>query len=250
MRFFWVIGFFLSFSLSTLAQGEIDSTPRALTRHEYTIAGLLYNNGWGAEFSYGKMKNIKVKKLYSVDFAIVHDPKEIKISNPYSSQNSRFVYGKTNSLINIRLTYGKLHSFYRKLDKGGVEVRGYYKIGLVVGLLKPIYYKIGSDLKIEKFNSASHFSSYDIYGKASYFKGFGELKVVPGLNMKAAVSFEFGKKDLFVNAIESGFSFDVFPKEMELMANEYNDFYFFSLFIVGRFGRIINPRIKYLSPKK
>lgn len=248
MRFFWIIGFILCSTLTSLAQGEIDSTPRALTRHEYTIAGILYSNGWGAEYSYGKMKNIKRKTLYSADFAIVHDPKEIKISNPYSTQNSRYVYGKTHSLINIRITYGKLYRFYQKLDKGGVEVRGYYKVGAVFGFVKPIYYKIGREEKIEKFNSAAHVSSTDIYGKASYFKGFGEMKVVPGVNVKTALSFEFGKKDLVINAIEGGVSMDLFPQKIELMANDYSDFYFVSLFIAGRFGKIINPRMKYLSP--
>lgn len=250
MRFFWILGFILCSSITVLAQGEIDSTPKALTRHEYTLGGILYNSGWGAEFSYGKMKNIKLKALYSVDFAVVHAAKEIKISNPYSPKNSRYVYGKTHSLINLRLTYGKLYRFYQKLDKGGIEVRGYYKIGAVFGFVKPIYYKIGREEKIEKFNSAAHVSSESIYGKASIFKGFSEIKIVPGVNMKAALSFEFGKKDLIINAIEGGVSADVFPKQIELMANDYNDFYFVSLFIVGRFGKVVNPRMKYLIPKK
>lgn len=250
MRFFGIIVYVTFLSITSFAQGEIDSTPKALIRHEYTIGGILYSSGWGAEFSYGKMKTIKLKTLYSVDFAIVHDPKEIKISNPYSSQNSRYVYGKTHSLVNFRFTYGNLHRFYQKLDKGGIEVRGYYKIGLVLGFAKPIYYKIGSEQKIEKFNSAAHVSSNDIYGKASFFKGISETKVLPGVNAKSALSFEFGKKDLIINAIEGGFSVDVFPKKIEIMANEYNDFYFISLFIVGRFGKVVNPRIKYMKTKE
>lgn len=243
-----MVGMLLS-STFTFAQGEIDSLPRALIRNEYSLAGLLYSNGWGLELVYGKMKNIKKKSLYSFDFAVVYDPKEIKISNPSSSKYSRFVYGKTHSLINIRVCYGNQRRFYQKMDKGGIEVRGYYRIGAVIGFLKPIYYEIGSERDLEKFSSGAHVSALEIYGKANYFKGFSEMSVVPGLHLKGALSFEFGKKDRIINAIEGGVSVDVFPKEMELMANEYNDFYFLSVFLCGRIGKIVNPRMKLLENK-
>ncbi len=247
MRYLILIGFCILQAFLSFGQGDIDSLPKALIRNEHSFAAHLYTNGWGAEYCYGKMNNIHKKTLYSFDFSVVHDPKEVKVSNPYSSENSRYVYGKTNVFFDTRFTYGKLFSLYQKKDKGGIEIRCYYKIGPVLGFLKPIYYKVGADMKVEKFNSAAHVSIADIYGKASFFKGFNEMKVIPGIHAKGAVSFEFGKKDLMISAIEGGVSVDVFVKEIEIMANNYNDFYFAALFISGRFGKIKNPRLRYLN---
>ncbi len=249
MRNLIVIGFCILQTFLSFAQGEIDSIPKALVRNEHSVAGHLYTNGWGVEYCYGKMNNIHSKTLYSFDFAIIHDAKEVKVSNPISSDNSRYAYGKLNVFFNTRFTYGKLHNLYQKKDKGGVEIRCYYKIGPVFGFLKPIYYKVGKESKIEKFNSASHLNITDIYGKASFFKGFSEIKIMPGAHIKGAVSFEFGKKDLIINAIEGGLSIDIFMKEVEIMANDFNSFYFAALFISGRFGKIKNPRIKRIKTK-
>jgi len=249
---FLVVASCLLQSIVALAQGQVDSLPKALTRHEHTIGGILYTNGWGVGYSYGKMNKAKLKTLYSADFAIVHDPKEIKTTNPASSENNRFVYGKTNFLLNLHFTYGKLYRIYEKKDVGGIEIRFFYRIGPSFGIQKPIYYRfnIDGDESVEKFTNATHQSIGNIEGKASFFKGFDEINVIPGIHTKIGVSFEFGKQDLVINAIEGGVSVDVFPKRIELMANDFNQYVFSSLYLTLRFGKIINPRIKKIKAKQ
>lgn len=249
---FLVVGFFMLQVVVVFAQGQIDSLPKAFTRNEHTVGGVLYTNGWGLGYAYGKMKKAKLKTLYSVDFAIVHDPKEIKTTNPASSDNNRFVYGKTNFLLNLHFTYGKLHRLYEKKDVGGIEIRYFYKLGPSFGFQKPIYYRFGVDsvVSVEKFTNATHQLISNIEGKASFFKGFDEINVIPGVHANVGVSFEFGKQDLLINAVEGGISIDVFVKKIELMANEYSQFAFPSLYLSLRFGKIVDPRIKKTNTKQ
>jgi hypothetical protein len=230
--------FQLIYSSIVFAQGDIDDEKRALIRNERTFHLSLNSNGWGGGFAYGKMVNIYRKKIYSVELVTIKDAKELKINNPYQPEFHRFIYGKNNVFYNFRFGYGHLFILYDKKDKGGIEVRWFYTAGPLLGVLKPVYYV--TNLKpeiIEKFNP-----SREIYGGASYFKGFDELSVVPGAFIKVGTSFEFSKKDLAINALEGGVTLDLFPKKIDLMANNKNQFYFLAIFVSYRFGKIINPR--------
>lgn len=237
MRRIIAICIFLFQASVFFGQGQIDSTPKVLVRNEITAAILINSNGWGGEVSYGKMKNIEHKQFLSFNFATIKDAKEIKLS----SENGRFVYGKVNEFVVFRFTYGYLNRLYEKKDIGGVEIRWFYKIGPALGLEKPIYYQI-NDSVVQKLTK----NNRDIIeGKASFFKGLGESSIVPGLHATVGTSFEFGKKDLNISAFEGGVNFDIFPREIIILDNDLNQFYFVSLFLAYRFGRIVNPRIKY-----
>lgn len=242
MKYAIISVLFIFLSLSSYAQGEIDSEQKALIRNERSFHLSLNSNGWGGGFTYGKMVNIYRKKLYSAELVIIKDPKELKVNNPYQPDYRRFVYGKNNVFYNFRFLYGNLHKLYDKKDKGGIEVRWFYNFGPSIGLLKPVYYITGVDpLRTEKFDPALH-TATSILGGASYFKGFSELGVVPGASVKVGGSFEFSKRDLLLNALEGGVIFDLFPSKIDIMANDRNNFYFLAIFVSYRFGKIINPR--------
>ncbi len=228
--------------LLIFAQGDIDSEQKVLIRNERSYHLSLNSNGWGGGFTYGKMINIKRKIFYTAELVTIKDAKELKINNPYQPELRRFVYGKNNIFYDFRFGYGHLIKLYDKKDKGGIEVRLFYHIGPVLGLLKPVYYITSVDpLTTERFDPALH-TSTSILGGASYFKGFNELSVVPGAFAKIGGSFEFNKKDILINALEGGLTFDLFPKKIDIMANDKNQFYFFAIFVSYRFGKIINPR--------
>jgi len=240
--------FILSFLSLTRAQGEIDDEQKALIRNERSYHLSLNSNGWGGGFTYGKMINIYRKKLYSIELVTIKDAKELKINNPYEPDYRRFVFGKNNIFYNFRFGYGHLFKLYSKKDKGGIEVRWFYNVGPLLGMLKPVYYVTDSDpYTTEKFNSSLHTAS-SILGGAPYFKGFSEISVVPGAFVKVGSSFEFSKKDLQINALESGLTLDLFPKKIDLMANNKNQFYFLALFVSYRFGKIINPHAIVKKP--
>lgn len=250
-RFITILGCVI-LSFSAFGQGEIDSVPRSSVRNEYTFEGSIYANGWGLGFSFGKMINIRKKHLYSSDFAVIKDFKEEKVTNSYIRGGGRFVYGKENSFLVWRFSYGQLFRLYEKKDKRGVEIRWFYKIGATLGFAKPIYYKFidNNQIVVGKFSETPmQVSIADIHGRASFFKGFKEINIVPGVHGKVALSFEFGKKDLKIRALESGVVVDFFPKKIEIMVNDYNKLYFFSVFLSARFGYIKNPRLKHIDKK-
>lgn len=224
-------------------QGEIDNENRALFRNESTVNLLLNSNGWGFGYTFGKMDNISRKTLWNVEWVKIKDPKEYKQNAVYPDFR-RFVYGKQNEFYNLRFNFGNLISLYQKKDKGGIEVRCFYFVGINAGLLKPVYYitqldSIGEAAKYEKFSNAN---LTNIYGGAPFYKGLSELKFVPGIHSKIGASFEFSNRDLVINAVEGGIGIDLYPKVVKIMENNENNFYFLSLFIGYRFGRIINPR--------
>lgn len=253
-RYLLILAFFLAISKLVFAQGDVDEGNKIFLRNESSCSFLLNSNGWGINYQYGKMIDAFNKKTYNIDIVGIRHPKEIKTSNPYFPNLKRFVFGKKNNFYCLRFGLGKQKKLYSKLDKGGVEIRYFYSAGPTIGILKPIYYEIlyfssGSyQIKTEKFNTSIH-SIFDIYERASFFKGFNEISVIPGIYSKIGASFEFSKKDENVNAIEIGATLEVFPKDIKIMATKNNGFYFASLFVSYRFGKIVNKRLKRLRRK-
>lgn len=240
---------FLSLSCSfLLAQGELAESPRIFYRNEKSLGFLLNSNGWGASGRYTKRLNARKKTLYEVDFANIKHPKEVNVSNNFPNNRS-FVFGKTNLFLNFRAGWGKQNEMFRKVDRGGISVRRYFSVGPTLGVLKPIYYevfKIGGNgnndyyITEEKFSTSTH--QGNIYGRASFFKGLNELSVMPGACGRFGLSFEYSSSDIHIHAIETAVSLDLFPKQMEIMATEKNSFYFLTLSVSYRFGRVVDAR--------
>jgi hypothetical protein len=234
------------FGLLVFGQGEIDSQKKIFYRNERSASFMLNSNGWGLNYRYGKRTNAFVKNIYDVDFAVLKDSKEVKLS---AFGPGSFVYGKLNDCYVIRPGLGIQKEIYRKVDKGGIAIRYFYTGGPSACLLKPVYYEVaylvsGSttyNLKEEKFSTGSNQQSPDdIYGPASYFKGFNELSLVPGIFGKIGLNFEYSNKDIILHAIEVGAIIDAFAKQIHIMADTKNNQLFLTLFVSYRFGKVID----------
>jgi hypothetical protein len=252
--------------LGVYAQGEINLQPNYvnLDEREWSIAALINSNGFGANYRYGQRIDANNKRLFEVDFAYMKDPKEQKkpsIINP----NSKLVDGKKNLAFNFRFGYGRQHEICRKHDVGGIAVRYFYNFGPSVVLLKPIYYDVGELIPIlgtiysdwkphppaKKYDASWYSNNIRIGNRASFFKGFDELKPVPGAFAKFGFNFDFGKEDKVVHALETGLIAEAFIKKVEIMdftnpdinLKKYaqNQQFFLTLFISYRFGRIVDP---------
>ena len=240
--FFNLIGGFL------FAQGEIKDQARIFYRNEKSFGISLNSNGIGVSGRYAIRINARKKTLWEIDGANIKHPKEIRISNSYYNNRS-FVFGKQNLFLNLRGGWGKQHEMFRKVDRGGISIRRYFTIGPVIGFLKPIYYEVFkaggggvNDYYIteEKFSSSTH--QGNIYGRASFFKGIDETQITPGIYGRFGISFEYSKSDITIHAIETGVSLDLFPREMVIMATEQNNFYFLTLFVSYRFGKVVDAK--------
>ena len=245
------------------AQGEIDLQPKVFYRNEWSLAVMLNSNGFGFNYRYGLRIDAAKKQLFEVDFAYMKDPKEQRIQ-PYNF-GTKYVDGKKNLAFNFRFGYGRQHEIFRKHDVGGIAVRYFYNFGPAIILLKPIFYDVGELVPIpgtmysewkplpppKKYDSSWYGNNIRIAGRASFFKGFDELGVVPGAFAKFGFNFDFGKEDRNIHALEVGLIAEGFIKKVEIMdfsnpdvnLKKYakNQQLFLTLFVSYRFGKIVDP---------
>jgi hypothetical protein len=228
------------------SQGEIDDQKRVMLRDESTYGAFLSSNGYGATYRYGFWRDARNQFILDADFAYVKHPKEVNTTIAYNYSTHRYVYGKENLFWELKGMAGWQKELYRKIDRTGISVRLYYAGGISIGFLKPVYYKVFTtspfgeitNEEFLKFNPAIHQQS--IGGRGPFFMGFNEIKIVPGLTAKAGFSFEYSQKDAVIHALDAGISLTVYPKEIEIMAVDNNNFLFFNLIVAYRFGRIID----------
>ncbi len=231
---------------SLFAQGELDEQKRVMLRDESSFAASLNSNGFGGNYRYGFWRNARNQFILDAGLDYVKHPKEVKSAIPYNYNTHRYVYGKENLFWELKGMAGWQKELYRKIDRTGISVRLYYGGGLSIGFLKPIYYKVFSTSPIGEILSEEYLK-FDpgihqqvIGGRGPFFMGFNEIKVVPGLTGKTGLSFEYSQKDAIVHALEAGISLTVYPKAIPIMATEQNSFFFFTLTVGYRFGRIID----------
>ena len=238
----------LSFLFIKVHSQEIKSDiPKVFYKNEKTLGLNLNSNGWGIGYRFGDRINYFEKRIYELDFSIIKHPKEIKSSSTFISSES-FVFGKLNSVFDLRLGYGKQNEMFSKRDPGSVAVRFFYSVGASAAFLKPIYYEVLYPLndsvygvQEEKFNPDIH-TSGDISGKASFFTGFDEIKVVPGAYFKTGFNFEFSQSETIIHALEAGVMIQAYLSSLEIMAVDDNQQFYFTLFISYRFGKIVNAQ--------
>lgn len=239
---------FISLLTSTIlsfAQGEIKETEDIFYKNEKSLGIMINTNGGGINYRYGKRIDATQRSLYEVGFSFRTHPKETYIRNTNATNPTRFVYGKLNSFYNLKAGYGYQKEKYHKTDKGGISIKYYAFIGGILGILKPIYYKV-HDYRTDKeeiqlFNTSIH-NAGEIYGKADFAQGIEESIFLPGGYIKTGLSFDYSNNYKVLRAIEFGAMLNVFPKRIPIMALETNNQINLSLFISIRFGEIFDAR--------
>lgn len=246
----WVM--IVSMCSTIAAQGDIDNQDKIFYRNEKSLAFMLNSNGWGLNGRYAKRKDAANKIFYDVDFAYLKHPKEVRVTSLISPSSQSFVLGKQYIAIDFRFGYGKQKEIYRKFDVGGISVRRFQSIGPSVSILKPIYYDVlngQNELVTEKYNKDS--SDY-IIGKASFLKGINELKVIPGGFVKLGLSFEYSRFDQVIHSLDAGVIGEAFLQKLPIMATKHNSWFFLTLYINYRIGKVVDPnkRKQKEKPKK
>jgi hypothetical protein len=237
----------LLLSCRLFAQGDIDSQDKTFWRNERAGGLTAYSNGWSLGFYDYRQTNPGKRHFIETEFGGYKDPKEIKIQNYYVVYSPySFKYGKINSNWHVNAGYGYQSEIFEKRDLGGVSIGWFIAGGPVLTFCKPIYYKIitgvtqaGYQTVDKKFDITM--TSNDIYGKASFLKGFDEIKLYPGLYTHGGFNFEYSRNDKVTHTIEIGSSLTGYLKKIPIMAEERNRQFFFSLFVSYKVGVILNP---------
>ncbi|MDD3875608.1 MAG: hypothetical protein PHT69_03250 [Bacteroidales bacterium] len=242
MRTFFLIFFVLFVYLLHAQDITTDETP-VLFRKETAWGAMVHTQGLGINYRNGKHKTAALKRFYEFEFVSIRHPKEIKIINPYFEDAKSFKYGKLNYASALRVSFGRHKTLNFKPYWGGVEVRYLFNLGFSAAILKPVYLSIlyptdipySYTISDEKYDPEKHNSDL-IYGRASFFRGFNELKFYPGVYSKLGLSFEYGSKQDVVRSLDLGIAVDAYLKSVPIMAFDKNNNYFLTLFLSLHFG--------------
>lgn len=200
----------------------------------------LISDGYGFFYEVGRAKSVKKSMLFQFEISERKNPKEEKQSNPLSP-SAPLIYGKLNYFYPIKLGVQQQMLLGNKSNKNGVSVTGNLGGGLIVGLLRAY------EVEVDKAGTQT-FVRYDspdsllfvngpYYGGPNFGTGWKNLKVTPGVYIKPAVRFDYGKLNELVSAIEVGVSAEFYAKKIPQMLYNKQKQFFFSAYFALMFGK-------------
>lgn len=217
-----------------------------LVYHKQSIFGAqARTNGYGFFYELGRMKTNRKTTVYRLDFTEIKHQKENKVqtSNGFIFFGNPFIYGKINNFYQLTLGFGQQHMLGQKGNKNGVAVSAVYNGGLALGLLRPYYLEVldpqTGDARTIKYSQADSalFLGSTIIGSGGLGKGWGEMKVKPGLFAKTALRFDYGRFNETVQGLEVGLSGEFYTQKIPIMIRQKEQRFFFQAYIAILFGR-------------
>jgi hypothetical protein len=223
-------------------------------KKEQTVDFRFHTNGFSMAYNSGKILSYYKTQFYQLELGFLKDYRETRQNKNFTSSplngSSSFVFGKQNSLYNIRGAYGIKRYLSEKSRKKGIAVGWTYMAGPSIALLKPYYITYNpivdngpNDFIEIKYTeeTAEQFLNYSrIHGGTAFTKGILETKIIPGVQGKLAAHFAIGAFDKFVKAIEAGIMMDVYTQKIPIMVettNVRNNPYFLNLYVNLQFGK-------------
>ncbi len=221
-------------SYPVLAQEEEDEEYRS-----EIVYGLNFNtNGGiigGAIFKYSQAVSSSMYQTFGIEVVNVKHPKELRVT--YNNTNT-FIAGKQNYLFAVRPQYGRELVLFRKAPDEGVQINAVAAIGPTLGLVKPYYVLYSystTDVRSERYEPDRH-DLARIIGTGGMFEGFDEIKIVPGVNFKAGLSFELSGFRNSVTGFEVGFMLEKYTSDVVLMPAARNRSFYTSGYLNVYFG--------------
>ena len=204
------------------------------------FGGKLTSDGYGVFMEMGRARSVRKAVLFQLDIAERKHVKEEKQQGPFST-TAPLIYGKINYFYPVKLGVQLQYLLGNKGNKNGVSITGNLGGGLSLGLLRP--YLLDVDKQGERtfvgYESAdsSYFLNGPYFGGPNFGTGWKKLKVTPGIYIKPAVRFDYGKFNEMVNAIEVGLTGEFYSKKIPQMIYTKQQQFFFSAYVAVVFGR-------------
>ena len=223
----------------------------ALIFNKQSVFGIRLNtDGLGLMYEKAYMKTPKLANFFSIEVNEKRHTKEQKKSlqipaGGFTFFGTPYVYGKRNSFYQVKLSYGQQRMIGGKTNKNGVAIYSIYGGGLAVGLERPYYVRVVDnggpdgtrDIKYSAADSAAFLEPGNIIAGTGLRKGWGEMKVVPGVHAKAALRFDYGRFNETVAAIEIGLNIEAYSRKVEIMLLNPSQQVFFNGYISLLFGK-------------
>ncbi|MFT6134438.1 MAG: hypothetical protein ACJAZM_000927 [Cyclobacteriaceae bacterium] len=171
---------------------------------------------------------------YGIELMNVKHPKEQRYTS--TQTGSPFVWGKSNYLFTIRGQYGREKLLFRKASQQGVQISAGVAGGLSIGLEAPYLITTQGAANYVQFDPDLYPNIGAIQGSGQVLQSIGNSSIVPGLNSKAYISFEFGAFRNNVAGVELGASAEAFVREIVLIPTLENRAFFPAFFFTFFWG--------------
>ena len=192
----------------------------------------------GLMLRYSRTRGNEFYETFGLELSNVKHPSEVRF---VGQTGAGFTYGKSHHLYAIRLQYGREKLLFRKANQQGVQISAMAAAGPTIGLEAPYYLSIG-DGRYEQFQAVPGTNPPTFPGPQRYlgpgklFQGLGESSIVPGINTKASILFEFGTYRSNVAGIEAGVMFEAFTREIIIVPTQPNNSLYSSVFFTLFWG--------------
>ena len=209
-----------------------------------TVYGIkLTSDGYGGFFEIGRAKSIKKAMLFQLEITERKHQKEEKLTS-FANFAAPFIYGKLNFFYPVKLGVQQQLLLGNKSNKNGVSVSGNLGGGLAQGLLRPYEIEVDKNgqrtfVRYDSPDSSYFINAYsDVSASGPTFgTGWKYLKVTPGIYIKPAVRFDYGKLNELVSAIEVGVNAEFYSKKIPQMLYNKEKQFFFGAYFALMFGR-------------
>jgi hypothetical protein len=209
---------------------------------KHTVFGVkLSNDGYGAFLEIARAQSVNRTLLFQLDISERKHVKEQKLRNDFSP-TAPVIYGKINYFYPVKLGVQQQILLGNKSNKNGVCVTGNFGGGVSMAFLRPYLVEVdkgGGNYVFVGYDSPdqNYFINGPIVGGPNLGIGWEKLKLIPGLYVKPAVRFDYGKYNELVSAIEVGVNAEYYFKNIPQMINIKQNRFFFNGYISILFGR-------------
>lgn len=203
--------------------------------HALSLSGRLNTNGWSGGIYYNHQKSAGKKTVWTLHFSEIRHEKEAKqqytgSTYAYLGKHTAYTFGKINNAYTLQLAYGREQLLFPALLDGNLSVSLRYAGGPALAFLKPYYLDLiyveyvpeeKAHIQTEKFsadNAAKFLQAGSVHGAASWAKGLGEMKYIPGLFAEMAFVIEPDKNKSFIQTLTIGGNIALYSSKIEIMA--------------------------------
>jgi hypothetical protein len=224
-----------------LTQMQAGRDVNVVFKKQALAGAFIHSEGWGLFFRKASILSIYRKRFWEIETASMHNPKEHKSQNSLYPDASSYDFGKLNAVQLFRFGFGYYQTLWRKNTERCVEIDGVLSLGPEIAVLKPVYLQIiqsGTEVLLsdEPYDPTKD-TPNNIYGRAPFFDGIGQISFRPGGYARAGLNFDYANRHNLVKAFEVGVEADLFPSQIPIMAFTPNTQYFVNLYLSFSIGK-------------
>lgn len=209
-------------------------------KKHFLFGAKLITDGYGIFFEKGYAKSVRRATLYQLEISERKHQKEVKQNNPLAS-TAPLIYGKLNYFYPVKLGVQLQYLLGNKSNKNGVAITGNIGGGIALGLLRAYEVEVdkAGQRTFVRYDSPDSllFVNGPYYGGPTLGKGWNHMKVTPGVYIKPALRFDYGRYNDLVSALEVGVTAEFYAKKVPQMLYNKQKQFFFTAFVCLEFGK-------------